>query len=208
MIENTILTQFLVEPIDPSLVLSSEPGEKAYSLKSIHHGECKNEEEEQSKLAEAEVTPNTLGFELDFEVDMYPYELVTYTANKQINAHFEWGDHAPGEKNYQEKCQFKPGDKVLCVIHSGYDAVIPAIVVEPLDEQYVIQLYKEALEEGYGVPDTFEEFLETYYDWDWDAVIVRPLVRLKTDWEEMGETEAIQRVYLFPYKTSKYMTKI
>ena len=200
MIEDTTLTQFLVEPIDSSLVLSSTPGEKAYSLKSIHHGKCKNEEEEQSKLAKTEVTANTLGFELDLEVDMFPYELVTYTVDKKLNARFVWGGHAPGEKNYQEKCRFKPGDKVLCVIHRGYEAVFPAIVVEPLGERHVKQRYKEALEEDFPGPDTFEEFLETHYDWDWDAVVVRPLVRLKSDWEEMGETEIIQRVYLFPYK--------
>lgn len=111
------------------------------------------------------------------------------------------GRSCPGEKNYQEKCRFKYGDKVLCVIHRGYDAIIPAIVVEPLGEQHVIQWYKEAFEEGYGTSDTFEEFLETHYDWGWDAVIVRPLVRLKNDWEERGETEVIQRVYLIPYKT-------
>ena len=95
MTENTKLTQFIVEPIEPTLVLSSAPGEKAYSLKIVEHGECKNEEEEQSKLAEAEVTANTLGFELDFKVDMFPYVLVTYTVDKNLNAQFGWGGHAP-----------------------------------------------------------------------------------------------------------------
>lgn len=45
MIEDTALTQFVVEPIDPTLVLSSTSGEKAYSLKTVKHGERKTEEE-------------------------------------------------------------------------------------------------------------------------------------------------------------------
>lgn len=138
------------------------------------------------------MTANTIGFELDFEVDMFPNVLVTYAEDIKCNAQFGWGGHAPGEKNYQEKCRFKPGDKVLCVIHRGYNAVVA------LGKQYVRQWYKEALEEGYTAADTFEEFLETHYDWDWDAVIARPLVRLKNDWEEMGETVVVNRVYLFP----------
>lgn len=199
MIEDTTLTQFLVEPISPSLVLSSQPGEKAYSLKSIHHGECKNREEEQSKLAEAEVTPNTLGFELDFEVDMYPYDLITYTADKHFNAHFVWGDHAPGDKNYQEKCRFKPGEKVLCLMYEGYDVVFPAIVVGSLTREYLEELHRTSNDPLVSVQSS-EEFIDSWLDWNWDSVIVRPLVRLKNNWEEMGNTLIVNRVYLFPYK--------
>lgn len=199
MIEDTTLTQFIVEPIDPTLVLSPAPGEKAYSLKSIHHGECKNEEEEQSKLAETEVTPNTLGFELDFEVYMYPYDLVTYTTDKHVNAHFVWGDHAPGEKNYQEKCRFKPGEKVLCLMYEGYDVVFPAIVVGSLTREYLEELHRTSNDPLVSVLSC-EEFIDSRLDWNWNSVIVRPLVRLKNDWEDMDETVVVNRVYLFPYK--------
>lgn len=199
MIEDTTLTQFIVESIDPTLVISSATGEKAYSLKTVNHGECKNEEEEQSKLAEAEVTPNTLGFELDFEVDMCPNDLVTYTADKQINGHFVWGDHAPGEKNYQEKCRFKSGEKVLCLMCEGYDVVLPAIVVGPLTCEYLEELHRTSNDPMVSAQSS-EEFIDSWHDWNWDSVIVRPLVRLKNDWEEMDETIVVNRVYLFPYK--------
>jgi len=31
-------------------------------------------------------------------------------------------------------------------------------------------------------------------------MIIRPLVRLKNEWEEMGDTVIVNRVYVFPYK--------
>ncbi len=53
---------------------------------------------------------------------------------------------------------------------------------------------------GYSSAD---EAVEKWHDWSWDSVIVRPLVRLKNDWEEMGDTVMVNRVYVFPYKKFK-----
>lgn len=88
---------------------------------------------------------------------------------------------------------------MLCLIHEGYDAVFPAIVVGPLTEAYLRTLYKTDidLQIGYSSDD---EVIEKWLDWNWDSVIVRPLVRLRNDWEEIGETAIVNRVYLFPYK--------
>ena len=200
MIEDTILNQFCVRAIDKSAILSSESGERAYELETIHHGICEDESEEAERLASiSPVSQDTLGFELDFEVDMYPYDLTTFTSDKQVNAKFVWGGHAPGERKYMEKCRFNPGDKVLCVVHQGYDAVIPAIVVGPLSGKYIRGLY-EIDSEMQLIYSSADEVIEDWLDWDWVSVIVRPLVRLKNDWEEMGEVVMIPRVYLFPYK--------
>lgn len=130
---------------------------------------------------------------------MYPYELVTYMVDKQINAHFVWGDHAPGEKNYQEKCRFKPGEKVLSLMYEGYDVVSPAIVVGSLTRKYLEELHRTSNDPLVSAQSS-EEFIDSWLDWNTDSVIVRPLVRLKNDWKEIGNTLIVNRVYLFHYK--------
>ena len=86
---------------------------------------------------------------------------------------------------------------MLCVIHEGYDAVFPGIVVGPLTCEYLEELYRQR---SAGSAQSREEFIDSWLDWNWDSVIVRPLVHLRNDWEEMGETVIINSVYLFPYK--------
>ncbi|MBO5062251.1 MAG: hypothetical protein J6C31_06510 [Prevotella sp.] len=130
---------------------------------------------------------------------MYPYVLVTYTEDKKINAHFGWGGHAPEEKNYQEKCRFKLGEKAICLMYEGYDVVFPAIVVDPLTREYLEELHRTSNDPLVSAQSS-EEFIDSWLDWNWDSVIVRPLVRLRNDREEMGNTLIVNRVYLFPYK--------
>lgn len=49
--------------------------------------------------------------------------------------------------------------------------------------------------------NSVDEAVEDWNDWDWDSVIVRPLVRVKdTFGEAMPETVLVQRVNIFPYK--------
>lgn len=197
MIEDTEFRELCVAPMNQDNIFSCEDGEKAYALKTVNLGTCIDDKSEKEKLAAAVVSADTLGFEFDFEVDMYPYVLDTYTADKQHNAHFEWGEHAPDGQKYQESCRFRPGDKVLCVVHQGYDAVVPAIVVRPMS----IEDWREWFESDEFNPfDNFEEYLEQIIDWDWDSVIVRPLVRLDRGFEKMEEIIAIPRVYIFPYQ--------
>ena len=40
MIEDAIITEFRVKPINPEKVVSSEDGESAYSLETVSHGKC------------------------------------------------------------------------------------------------------------------------------------------------------------------------
>lgn len=199
MIEDTILSQLYVMPIDSEKVVFAADGEIAYSLNSNNLGVCKDEEDEKIKLRAASSTPNTLGFELYTEIDMDPGEIVMFTADKQPIAQFSWGEHAPGENKYPEKCRFKPGDKVLCVVYEGYDAVIPGIVIGPLTEEYLRELYTtdDDLQIGYNSAD---EVVEAWSDWNWDAIVVRPLVRLDNIWGGMKDTILVNRVYLFDYK--------
>lgn len=199
MLEDTDINEFRVKPISPEKVVSSVDGETAYSLESIPHGKCRMPKEEDEIISKIPVTDTTLGIESETECDFDPYDIKTYNADGSENAHYLYGDHAPGEEKYQEECRFKPGDKVLCLIYEGYDAVFPGIVVGPLTEEFLRKLYEtnEDMQIGYSSAD---EAVEQWSDWNWDSVIVRPLVRLKNDWEEMGDTVMINRVYVFQYK--------
>lgn len=199
MLEDTLINEFRVKPIHPEKVVSSVDGETAYSLESIPHGKCDIPTKVEEIISNILVTDTTLGFESDTECDFSPCFLTTYNADKSENARYQYGDHAPGEEKYQEECRFKLGDKVLCLMYEGYDAVFPGIVVGPLTEKYLRKLYEtnEVMQIGYSSAD---EAIEQWLDWNWDSVIVQPLVRLKNDWEEMGDTVIVNRVYVFPYK--------
>ena len=84
-------------------------------------------------------------------------------------------------------------------MNQGYDVVFPAIVIGSLTEEYLRELYETDSELQFGYSSA-DEVVEKWFDWDWDSVVVHPLVRLRNDWEEMGEAVMIPRVYLFPYK--------
>ncbi len=202
MIEETIISELRLKPIDPQNVLSKENEETAYSLKTIPLGECQTQKQEDDILSRSQVSDVTLGFKSDTDCDFMPFVLVTYNSDKTVNAEYHLGNHAPGEKDYQTECRFNPGEKVLCLIYEGYDAVFPGIVVGPLTEDYIRRLYEvdEDMQIGYSSAD---EAVEGWDDWNWDSVIVRPLVRLKTEWSEMGDTVIVNRVYVFPYKRYK-----
>ena len=199
MLEDTAINEFRVKPISPENVVLSVDGETAYSLESIAHGKSDIPIKEEEIISNIPVTDTTLGFESDTECDFDPYDLITYNADKSENARYQYGDHAPGEEKCQEECGFKPGGKVLCLMYEGYDAVFPGIVVGPLTEEYLRNLYEtdEDMRIGYSSAD---EAVGQWTDWNWDSVIVRPRVRLKNDWEEMGDTVMVNRVYVFPYK--------
>lgn len=199
MIENATLTEYRVKHISQEAVVHIEEGERAYTLETVYHGSCADNAEEQAMLKALSASPGTLGFELDIECDFEPYLLKTFNADKTINAEYCYGEHHVGGSRHPESCKFRSGEKVLCVIHEGYDAVFPGIVVGPLTEEYLRRLYETDfdMQTGYTSAD---EAVESWLDWNWDSVIVRPLVRLRNDWEEMGETVIVNRVYLFPYK--------
>ena len=200
MIEDTTLTQFCVAPLDKDRIVSVEGDEVAYAFESIFHGSYQTTEEETKALEAAPVTKRTLGYKLDMEVDFYPYTLTTYTAEKRFNARYDWGDHAPGEDKYQEKCHFKEGEKVLCVLQEAADIVFPAVIVGPINKEYIRSLIDR---DNFFVIkfNSVDEAVEHWNDWDWDSVIVRPLVRVRDIFgEEIPETVLVQRVNIFPYK--------
>ena len=96
-------------------------------------------------------------------------------------------------------CRFQRGDKVLCLIYEGFNAVFPAIVVEPLSEEDLRRSYTA---EGWDFDNpSVDELIKNWWDWNWDSVVVRPLVRIiDCCMIPMGETVIVNRVYVFPYK--------
>lgn len=199
MLEDTTLTEFRVRPIDAKRIIEARAGETAYALDSVSHGTCENSEEERKKLASLKTAPSTLAFEFDTQCDNWPYVLETYNADKTLNAIYNYGEHSPKGECFQEKCRFNVGEKVLCLMFEGYNAVFPGIVVSPLTEDYLREFYEknEDMQISYA---SAEEAISKWQDFHWDSVIVRPLVRLNNAWEDMPDTVIVNRVYVFPYK--------
>lgn len=199
MLDDPTLTEFRLCPIDPQIVVSSENGETAYALQTIHHGIFLTQKETEEKLSEIGTSTATLGFEINTECDFEPFDLTTFNADKQVNSCYEYGGHTPGGKSYRAACRFNIGEKVLCLKHEGIDVVFPGIVVGSLTEEYLRQLYEsdEVLQTGYSSADNA---VAEWPDWEWDSIIILPLVRLNNEWTEIGETVTVNRVYVFPYK--------
>lgn len=173
--------------------------ETAYSLRSISQGKFLSSREATEKLAGIVPTSSTLGFETGTDGDFAPAFLTTYNADKTENAEYLFGNHAPNETDYQTPCRFKPGEKVICLIHEGCDVAFPAIVVGPLTREYLEEFHRTS-NDPLVTAQSREEFIDSWLDWNWDSVIVRPLVRLRNDREEMRETVIVNRIYVFQYQ--------
>lgn len=204
MIEDTQLIQLDVAPLNTERVIWAEAGEVAYDLVYGNLYICEDVKAEEEKFAALKPAQNTLGFEKNCVVDDEPFALTTFLADKSKNAEYIDGDHRPGEVKFQELCRFKQGEKVLCVIYDGFYVVIPAIVVRPIDEEYLRQMWNPE-EDWSNFYDSVDDFIEQWSDWEWDSVIVRPLVRVAHhSFEPMGETYRVHRVYMFPYKKFEF----
>lgn len=199
MIEDITLVEYRVGPLPLNRIAGSDGKETAYELITINHGRYAKEGEESAKLKSLKSFPNTLGFESDIECDFAPLELITYNADKTINAEYRFGANRPSEINPNRETKYAVGEKVLCLIHQGYDIVFPGIIVGPITEEYVRNLYEidEDMKIGYS---SAEEAVEDWSDWDWDSFIVRPLVRIKNEWGKMGNEVLVNRVHIFTYK--------
>lgn len=199
MLDDYSLIEFRLKPIDPQIVISSEKGEVAYALDAIHHGIFITKKGAEEMLSEITTSAVTLGYEISDECDFEPNDLITFNDDKSVNSCYGYGGHTPGGKYYRTDSRFNVGAKVLCLMYQGYDVVFPAIVIVSLTEEYLRELYETDSELQFGYSSA-DEVVEKWFDWDWDSVVVHPLVRLRSDWEEMGETVIVNRAYLFPYK--------
>jgi len=172
---------------------------RCWALDDKFLGDFACHEDAYSVISHVRYRPEALlGYEIETEDDMWPSEIKVYDPQLNIMAEYHEGKHSPGEEKYQEPCRFKAGEKALAVFYAGYNAVIPVTVIGPLDPDYWHKLYNKE-EMIHDFFSTYESFQESLLDWDWDSVMVHPLVRF----DEMSETEIVPRVRLFPYSDFK-----
>lgn len=199
--DNIVATVLAYKEFDGKVeVVENHGNQPFYTLDSKVLGEFECEEDALSALHQAIYAPTRLlGYTIEEVEDMEPWVYTVYNPDFSIRSTFNCDLNAPLAESDDRKCSFAAGDKVMCILNYPYNAIIPAIVVEPLNMEHVKQWYTEAKEECLTNAETFEDFCESLSSWDYDNIVVRPLVRLKTKYEEMAETITIERIYLFPY---------
>lgn len=195
--DNNSMSILAVKAFDDNKVLSCEDNEKCYSLDNKYIGEFISKDDALFAGKSSHYAENRLlGYNFEQVEDMYPFVLETFNPQFVTNAKYVHGNHAPGEKAFQTAAGFQPGEKVMCVIFQGQNIVFPAIYEGPITIEYLKEQFdKDSLEIFF---DSFEDYLKEFVDYDWDTVIVRPLVKIDNpDW---AERMAINRPYVFPYK--------
>lgn len=168
-----------------------------------HLGNFKNSTDALQILQCTKYAPDRLlGYSVETEEDLEPFRFDVYDADFNHISHYEWGAHTPGECKFQEMEWPKPGDMVWAVIRE-FDAVVPCEVVGSITEDFL----KTSIETDILCSTNHNAVKEDMLDWDWDKVIVRPLVRLENEFDEMLEKMLVPRIYCFPYrKKSQFCT--
>ena len=138
-----------------------------------------------------------VGYEIDDDEDLSASKRLTFDADKNLLATYTRGGHQPGGAKYREACRFAPGEKALAVFQAPYYAVVPVKVVGPITPESERESWEMNDPKDYY--DSYEDYVNDWDDWHWDSVAVHPLVKLKSCFEQMTDTEVVPRVYLFPY---------
>lgn len=172
-----------------------------WQVKEQRLGQYRTMEEARQHLKEQDSpSDNVLGYEIRDIPDMESSHVEIYDAHANILASYEEGFHRPGGKKHHEPCRFSQGDKVFALLHAPYDAVIPCEVVGHITEESEREDWNLNNPKDYH--STYEEYVESWGDWHWDCMVVRPLVKLKSmTWgDTMTEMVTVPRIYLFPYR--------
>lgn len=182
---------------DDIRIVANPDNLNAWSLDEHCLGEFLNKEDAMWALRHAVYAPDRLiGYGIDDEEDMAPWAYTVYDSDFNLLSSYTYGGHFPKEERWQEPCRYSPGTKVYTIYYVGFDVLIPCEVIGPITEEFV----RKQFEADDLAPDTYEEFVEYYGDWDWDSVIVRPLVRIKNTFEELPELIEVNRINIFPMK--------
>ena len=80
------------------------------------------------------------------------------------------------------------------------DVLLPCIFIGPITEQFLREMYRR---DGEIKEEKIDELISNLWDWDWDSVIVKPLVEVETELGEISSETTAQRIYIFPYKKLK-----
>ena len=134
-----------------------------------------------------------LGYVIESDEDMAPFLYVVYNPDFTEHSKYDEGGHNPEDEGYQTDCEYTPGQRVLAVID---EMLVPCEIVGSLTVDFLRKDFNK-----YG-PRSEEDFQEYKSElWDWDKVVVRPLVKIKTEYGEISSETIAQRIYIFPYKT-------
>lgn len=175
--------------------IDNPEGLRYWSLDDRSLGEFQCWKDADFALRHVVYAPNRLlGYSIESDDDMAPEICVVYNPDFTEHSVYTEGEHEPDGNNYQEKCAFSPGDKVLAIIE---DAVLmPCTFVGPASKEFFKEMYRKrgALEEK------IDELVSQLWDWNWDSVVVKPLVIIDTGLGEMPSETTAQRIYIFPYR--------
>lgn len=137
-----------------------------------------------------------LGYVIESDEDMAPFLYVVYNPDFTEHSKYDEGGHNPEDEDYQTDVEYTPGQRILAVID---EMLVPCEVVGPVTVDF---LRKDFNKYGPRSEEDFQEYKSELWDWDWDKVVVRPLVKIKTEYGEISSETTAQRIYIFPYKTS------
>ncbi len=105
---------------------------------------------------------------------------VVYNPDFTEHSEYTEGGHKPDDGGKQADCGYIPGQRVLAIID---DVLLPCEVIDPLTEDF---LRKDFNQDGSRSEEDFQEYKSDLWDWDWDEVVVRPLVKIKTEFGEIA----------------------
>ena len=183
------------QPENSDKVTDNPDGLKYWTLDERSLGEFQCWKDAEFALRHVVYAPNRLlAYSIETDDDMAPSLYVVYTPDFTVYSEYSEGEHEPGGNNYQEKCAFSPGDKVLAIIEN--EVLMPSTFIGPTSEEF----FKECHRKNGVAEDNIDKFVSDLWDWDWDSVIVRPLVKVKTEFREISSDTTAQRIYVFPYK--------
>lgn len=175
--------------------IDNREGLQYWSLDERSIGEFQCWKDAEFALHHVVYAPNRLlAYSIESDDDMAPEIYVVYKTDFTEYSVYTEGEHEYGGNNYQEKCAFSPGDKVLAIIEN--EVLMPCTFIGPTSKEFFKEMYRKrgALDEK------IDELVSQLWDWDWDSVVVKPLVKIDTGLGEMPSETTAQRIYVFPYE--------
>lgn len=194
---------YAVKKPDESLEAVANPDGLAwYSFDDANLGEFKSRDDADFALRHVAYAPNRfLAYAIEEVEDMEPCVVKVFDREMNLlSEHYNSSHRKPGENEGDKSWVTTPGEKVLCIFEWPYDAVVPAILDGPIDESHIRKWYKDAKEEGSTFARSFKQYLRDLSGWSLDEMAVTPLVRLKSEYQEMTGAETVNRVYIFPWR--------
>ena len=187
------------KPGNSDKVIDNPEGLQYWALDECSLGEFQCWKDAEFALQHVVYAPNRLlAYSIETEDDMAPSLYVVYTPDFIEYSEYSEGEHEPGGNNYQEKCHFSPGDKVLAIIENEF--LMPCTFVGPVSEEFFKKCHRK---NGVEDEEKIDKFVPDLWDWDWDSVIVRPLVKVKSGFIDTSSDTTAQRIYIFPYRELK-----